>query len=159
MRHKKPSQASDKSIVPDESTDSDEKGAAALEFVIAGVIMLVPLVYLIIALGTVQQQTFGVEQAARQTARLLAHDDPAVSQHADAVVSTIVNEYGIDDSTMTVAISCIPAGVGCPAPGTLARITVTAQVSLPLVPQWVGSWATVPVEASAVHSISQTGQQ
>ena len=50
---------------------TDDDGSAALEFIAVGVILLVPLVYLIIALGAVQEQTLGVEAAARHTACLL----------------------------------------------------------------------------------------
>ena len=47
----------------------DETGTAALEFITVGLILLVPLVYLVLALASLQAGTFAVEGAARQAAR------------------------------------------------------------------------------------------
>ena len=52
--------------------ETDDVGSAALEFITVGVVLLVPLVYLIIALGTIQEQALGVDAAARHTARAIA---------------------------------------------------------------------------------------
>ena len=50
---------------------SDE-GSAALEFILVGLVLLVPIVYLIVALGLIQGQSLGVETGARQLARPIA---------------------------------------------------------------------------------------
>ena len=52
----------------DAATPGDE-GSAALEFILVGLVLLVPLVYLIVALGSIQGQSLGVETGARQLAR------------------------------------------------------------------------------------------
>ncbi|MGB3374763.1 MAG: TadE family protein, partial [Microbacterium sp.] len=59
----------------------DDAGSAALEFITVGVLLLVPLVYLVLALGAIQEQTLGVEAAARHTARV-------IGQAADASTAT-----------------------------------------------------------------------
>ena len=41
--------------------DDPERGSAALEFIVVGLLLLVPLVYLIAAIGMIQQQSLGVE--------------------------------------------------------------------------------------------------
>lgn len=142
---------------PAPSLAHDERGSAPLEFIGAGLLLLVPLVYLIVALGAVQQQTLGSESAARHMARLLASEG-VPSDHADRVWAAIIDDYGIDSDAVTVSVECTPAGSGCPAPGTLATVTVTTQVALPLMPTFLGldEWARVPVEASAVQRISRT---
>ena len=48
----------------------DETGSAAIEFVTAGLILLVPIVYLVVALAAIQAGAFAAEAAARQAARL-----------------------------------------------------------------------------------------
>lgn len=61
----------------------DDAGSAALEFITIGVILLVPLVYLVVALGAIQEQTLGVEAAARHIARTIAQA-PDAREHGIA---------------------------------------------------------------------------
>lgn len=54
-----------------------ESGSASLEFVTVGVILLVPLVYLVLAVAAIQAGVLATEGAARHAARVysLAPDD------------------------------------------------------------------------------------
>ncbi|MFE7651099.1 hypothetical protein, partial [Streptomyces phaeoluteigriseus] len=76
----------------------DDRGSSSLEFIAAGVLMLVPLLYLVIVLGSVQEQTLGVEAAARHAARVIATapDARTAASQGDAVLSSIASQYGID---------------------------------------------------------------
>lgn len=129
-----------------------DAGSAALEFLTVGVLMLVPLVYLVLALGQIQSQTLGVESAARFTARVIA-SGPAAGD-PDAVLASVTREYGIE--SFDAAVTCRPAGE-CPAPGATVLVTVTAAVQLPLIPPLLGleRLAVVPVEATAVQKVSR----
>src|SRR6478736_4417484 len=49
--------------------DDAERGSAALEFIVVGLILLVPLVYLVLAPGLIQGQSLGVEAGARHIAQ------------------------------------------------------------------------------------------
>ena len=49
-----------------------ERGSAALEFILVGMLLLVPLVYLIVSLGLIQGQSLGAEAGARHIARALS---------------------------------------------------------------------------------------
>lgn len=61
-------------------TGGRERGAATVEFVFAGALLLVPLLYLVLALSEVQRNTFAVTQAARESGRAYATaDDPATA--------------------------------------------------------------------------------
>ena len=75
-----------------------QDGSAALEFIVAGMVLLVPIVYMIVALGQIQSHAFGVETAARQAARVIATSTD--SQTADAatrrIMAAVAIEYGID---------------------------------------------------------------
>ena len=53
------------------STDDPERGSAALEFIVVGLVLLVPVVYLIVTLGLVQGQSLGAEAAARASMPVL----------------------------------------------------------------------------------------
>lgn len=131
----------------------DDAGSAALEFLTVGVLMLVPLTYLVLALGQIQSQALGVEAGARFAARTIAAG-PAEGD-PDAVLQSVAGEYGID--TYDARVSCVPATRSCPEPGGTVRVTVTARAALPLVPPILGldRLASVPVEATAVQKVSR----
>ncbi|KJQ54595.1 hypothetical protein [Microbacterium sp. SA39] len=137
----------------------NDEGSAALEFITVGVILLVPLVYLVIALGAIQEQTLGAEAAARHTARAvaLAPDAAAASEHGEAVLTGIIDEYGLDPAEVDVSLSCSPAGVACPSAGATLTVTVAARVRLPLVPPVFGldRAASVRVQAHAAQKVSR----
>ena len=138
---------------------ADQRGSAALEFIVVGVLMLVPLTYLVISLGAIQEQALGAESGARHVARALstAPDAEAATARADAVLTSIVREYGMDESVVGVSITCRPAGAECPSAGATVVVTVRTQVALPLVPPVLGldRIASVPVEASAAQKVSR----
>lgn len=139
---------------------SDEEGSAALEFIVVGVILLVPLIYLVIALGAIQEQTLGAEAAARHVARVLARapDAPTAAEGSDAVLTGIVAEYGLDEESVDLTLACTPATKACPAPGATIVVTVSTRVRLPLVPELLGldRSAAVPVQAEAVQKMSRS---
>ena len=138
---------------------TDDEGSAALEFITVGLILLVPLVYLIAALGVIQEQTLGVEAAARHTARVisLAPDADAAVARSEQVLAGIVEEYGLDADAVDVSLSCVPAASECPTAGATVTVTVLTCVSLPLMPSLFGldRSTAIPVEASAVQKISR----
>lgn len=139
--------------------EPDDRGSAALEFVFVGLILLVPLVYLIVALGTVQGQALGVETGARQLARTLAAapDADAARTHAERVIDAVATEYGLDRGGLGVTITCSGTLPDCPAPGVMLTVTVRASAGLPLVPPVLGldRLARVPVEATSVQKVSR----
>lgn len=138
---------------------TDEEGSAALEFITVGLILLVPLVYLIAALGVIQEQTLGIEAAARHTARVisLAPDAESAAARGEQVLAGIVEEYGLDPDAVDVALTCVPAGAECPAAGATITVTVATRVTLPLMPSLFGldRSTAIPVEAAAVQKISR----
>lgn len=137
------------------STDDD--GSAAVEFILVGVILLVPLFYLVLVLGQIQSHALGVESGARHLARTIAsaHDHAEVADRADLVRDAISDEYGIDG--MVVEVTCLPAGDACPHAGALVQVVVRADAALPFVPPVFGldRAARVPVEAVSVQRVSR----
>ncbi|MFV0319927.1 MAG: TadE/TadG family type IV pilus assembly protein [Microbacterium sp.] len=137
----------------------DDHGSAALEFITVGVLMLVPLVYLVVALGAIQGQALGAEAGARHVARAVstAPDSATATQRADAVLRAIVDEYGLSRDEIALSLSCRPATATCPAAGATLVVTVRTNVPLPLVPPVLGldAIASVPVEASSAQKVSR----
>lgn len=142
---------------PGSSLASDEGGSAALEFILVGLVLLVPIVYLVIALGAIQGQALGVETGARQLARTIASapDTETADARASRVRDAIVSEYGLDPGALDIDVSCSRAV--CPEPGAILTVTVRTEVPLPLVPAILGldDLARVPVEASSAQKISR----
>lgn len=138
---------------------ANEDGSAALEFITVGVILLIPLVYLVIALGTIQQQMLGVEAASRHTVRAIALADDAGTAAAEgaAVLAHAVTEYDIDPNAVEVSMTCAPEGVPCPSAGAIVTVTVSTRVALPLIPSLLGldRAASVGVEGVAVQKMSR----
>ncbi|MEV7633631.1 TadE family protein [Microbacterium sp. NPDC089318] len=137
----------------------DESGSAALEFIATGLLLLVPLVYLVLMLGAVQEQTLGAEAAARHTARVIgqAPDADAAAERADAVLAGVIREYGMDADAVEVAITCRPAAAQCPAAGATIIVAVRTEVALPFMPPIFGldELAAIPVGAQAAQKASR----
>lgn len=138
---------------------SDDDGSAALEFITVGVLLLVPLVYLILALGIIQEQSMGVEAAARHTARMIADapDAEAAMARGEQVIADIAAQYGMETDAISVATTCDPKGVECPSAGATITVSVVTEVRMPLVPAVLGlpEAASVRVEGIAVQKISR----
>ena len=141
------------------SSEPDDVGSAALEFIVVGLLLLVPLVYLVVALGAIQTHALGAEAAARHLARTVstASDSRDAQQRADRVLSAVAEEYGMDADELRVGLSCSPAGSDCPTAGATLVVTVGTRVALPLVPPVLGldRVARIPVEAIAVQKVSR----
>ncbi|GAA1848915.1 TadE family protein [Microbacterium koreense] len=137
----------------------DEQGSAALEFIVGGLVLLVPVVYLVVALGMIQQQALGVESGARHVARAIstATDAAEADRRARSVLESITREYGIDASRLALNIDCGQSVGGCPRAGATIVVTIQSEVALPLVPPVLDldRVAVVPVEGVAVQKMSR----
>ena len=111
-----------------------DDGSASLEFVAAGLILLLPIVYLVLALASIQAGAFAAEAAARQAARLFVQQQTleAAQGVADRAIQFALADYGVDEGDASVEITCAPAA--CLEPGAVVTVVVTVAVPLPLVP-------------------------
>lgn len=139
---------------------ADDGGAAAIEFLLVGLIMLVPLFYLVVTLSQIQSHALGVESASRHIARVIAspQGDADSRQAVAAVVAAAEREYGIRRGGLGVSVACQPPAASCPQPGAVVRVVVRADVPLPLVPPLLGldRLSAVPVEATGVQRVART---
>lgn len=144
---------------PSTEAADPEAGSAALEFIIVGMLLLVPLVYLIVSLGMIQGQSLGAEAGARHIARAVstAENADAARDRADRILRAVIDEYALDADAVSVSLDCRPAGVACPEAGATVIVTVRTDVTLPLVPPVLGldRVARIPVEASAAQKVSR----
>ena len=137
----------------------EDGGSASLEFLTVGLLMLVPLIYVVVALGQIQHHALGAEAAARHVARAisLSSDAASAGSSASQVLSAVMAEYDLDASATSLSISCVPASATCPTAGATVRVSVATRVPLPFAPPVLGldQIASVPVEASAVQRMSR----
>lgn len=135
----------------------DERGSASLEFITAGVLLIVPVVYLIVALSSLQAAAFATEGAARFAARayVQAEDGAAGRRLAERAVGLALDDFGVQ-ADANVVITCSPRPDDCAARESFVTVTVEADVPLPLIPaSLVGAFpARVPVSAESVERVS-----
>ncbi|HEU4757916.1 MAG TPA: hypothetical protein VFS72_14695 [Agromyces sp.] len=120
-------------------------------------ILLVPLVYLVLAVASIQAAALGVEGAARQAARVAvmrADDAEPAPAGVERTVRVVLADYGVDANAASVDVDC---SAGCDVPGTRITVRVRAAVALPLVPQALASSSigTVRLESTATHTVSR----
>jgi len=123
------------------------------------VILLVPLVYLVIALSALQSAALGVEGAARQASRVFVQGETLVEARAGAERAILVTlaDYGLDAADAHVAISCSPVPADCLTRRGFVTVQVSTVVPLPLVPPLLALDvpAGVTVHASATEQVSR----
>lgn len=136
----------------------DERGSASLEFMTAGVLLLVPLVYLVLTLSALQGASFAAEGAARQAARVTAlAPSPSVGrQQADAAIATALADWRIRSGATRTDVRCTPRADDCGTPRGVVTVTVRVAVALPFLPPAVhrSSPGAVDVQATAVQPVS-----
>lgn len=117
-----------------------EEGSALIEFVGLAVVLLLPLIYLLLSVFSVQRAAFAVTQAAREAGRAYAtaSSSSAAATRADYAAHLALSSQGV---TSQVTLHYAPAGAGCGAhddgaaslkPGARFVVCVRTQAALPL---------------------------
>lgn len=141
------------------SNRSPEEGSTAVEVLVLGVLLLVPLVYLVVTVAALQGAAFAAEGAARQAARSLslAATDADGRRAADAAVVVALADWRIAPGAAAVQVRCTPDPADCVTPRGTVDVRIRVAAALPLLPPALGLGApgTVPVDARAVQRVSQ----
>ena len=138
---------------------SGDEGSAALEFVTAGFLLLIPLVYLVLAMSAIQGGALSVEGASRQAARVFvqAGDAGSAQARAQTAVDFALDDFGLAATASTVEISCRPNPAACLTRRGFVTVTVTASVPLPLVPNVLAlnTPLSIPIRATSTEQVSR----
>lgn len=121
-----------------------ERGDASVEFLGILVVLVIPVLYIVLAIGQVSAGAMAVDAGAREAARILAQDS---GRRADAerAVALIVEDFGVD-APASVSSSC----VACASSEGAIEVSVSVRVPLPFLPAWLGTLGvTVSSSASA----------
>jgi hypothetical protein len=141
------------------SPGGSDEGSAVVEFVTLGVLLLVPVVYLVLTLGRLQAASFAAEGAAREASRVFvsAADEAAGARHAEAVVALALRDQGFEDVDAGRAAVLRCEDRPCLQPESRVTVTVTVDVVLPGVPAFVDSVVPtrVPVRAQSVAVVDR----
>lgn len=135
-----------------------DDGSASIEFISAGLLLLVPVMYLVIALSAVQQAMLSTEGASRHAVRVFVQ---ASSEARAFERSTTAVQFAFADAHISqrasTTISCRPTPTDCLVPGSRVTVTVRANIPLPFVPDVLGlaQLARVPVSASSTEVVSR----
>lgn len=133
-----------------------ERGSAVVEFVTLGVVLLIPLVYLVMALARVQAGAFAVSQAAREGGRAFvtadAGEDASARARAAASIAFLDHDF---ERVGRLTVTC--DGSPCLRPDGRVRTTAEVSVPLPLVPSFLDGAVplTIPVSATHVETVDR----
>jgi hypothetical protein len=128
-----------------------ESGSALVEFTWLALLLMIPLVYLVITLVTVQRSAYGAIEAARAAGRsyILAPDIDTAGKRAYAAARLSMQDQGVTIEPSDVEIRCHPTPQSCLQPGSSVEVRIELDVKLPLVPTIYGrAPASVSVETT-----------
>jgi hypothetical protein len=138
------------------SADAEaDTGSAIVEFVVVGLLLMVPLAYVVLAALSVQRHAYAVVEAARSAARAYVTAPTATAGSADArrAVALALRDQGVaEDAGVQVTITC--SRTPCLTPGGTVRVRVSTTVVLGWVPAFLARGAAaIPVSATHVESV------
>jgi Flp pilus assembly protein TadG len=135
-----------------------DNGTAIIEFVFVAVIVMVPLVYLITSVATVQRSRLAVTQAARDAGRAFATSANAAKAplRARAAVRLALADQGLPNDAqlrfVAVGATCDAAAVAPRlVPGAQFAVCVRRRVELPAVPSVLEGRGITTVGKYVVH--------
>ncbi|WAP52760.1 hypothetical protein OL239_06105 [Arthrobacter sp. ATA002] len=134
-----------------------EDGSAVVEFIFLGLLLLVPVIYLIVMAGQVQGAAFAATGAAESAAKVYAAagDPVAGEQQARTAAELAFADFGFEPAGLLLDISC---SAQCLAPGTTVTALVSFDVPLPLGSGLPGpGFAPVTVDAVSTQIVERYG--
>ena len=128
-----------------------EAGSVVIEVVWLAVLLLVPLVYVVLAVFEVQRGAFAATAAARAAGRAYVLAPSAVEgeMRARAASRVAFADQGVDGGQSGMTVTCRPR---CLEPGSVVQVRVSHQVPLPLLPRVLGGQAP-SLRVEAEHTV------
>jgi hypothetical protein len=132
------------------SSASADEGRAILEFIFLGVLLLLPLTYLVLTAARIQAASFSASLAGREAGRafVTAPNDVVAFARARAAGSLAFDDFSFDTGA-SVDVAC--DGTPCLRPDGSVTSTATIEVQLPLVPDFIADHVPASVTVSSTH--------
>ena len=136
-----------------------DDGSASVEFITVGLLLLVPIVYLVLALSSIQSASFAVEGAARQASRVFVQADSVAGGEAAAAraIAVTLADYGLDAGDAEISISCRPDPSDCLTRRGFVTVSISIVAPLPLFPAVLGTDipAGVTIDSVSTEQVSR----
>lgn len=126
-----------------ERAERGERGSALVEVSWLGILLLVPMLWILLSVFEVQRGAFAVEAAARSAARAyaLAPTDADGARQADRVARQALADQGLEQAPLGMRISCTPYPADCHSGTSVITVRIESRVDLPLMPDVLGGQA------------------
>jgi Flp pilus assembly protein TadG len=136
-----------------------EQASAIIEFVFVAVLVLVPLIYLIVAVAVVQRSRLATTNAARDVGRAIATSDTAGQAEVRAQAALRAALHGQGLTAAEVELRYVAAGADCQGPATapslapasVFAICVIRHQPLPAVPTLLSGRGVTVIGRYLVH--------
>lgn len=135
-----------------------ERGSALVELTWLGILLLVPVLWLVLSVFEVQKGAFATSGAARAAGRAfaLAPDDRTGHARAEAAVRQALADQGVEGQPFSLSVRCEPAPADCHGAGSVVTVVVRSRVDLPFLPDVLGGGApSFALDASHTVPIGQ----
>lgn len=125
-----------------------DRGSALIEFIVIGVLVLVPLAYISMCVMRVQAATVASSLAVREAGRAFVTADtvPDARARATTAARLALVDQGFELPARALSIRCSSAG--CLQPESSVHVELAWSVDLPWLPQFLGEERTeIPITA------------
>lgn len=134
----------------------DETGTAIMEFAALGALMLLPMVYVMLAVFDVQKAAYAVAAAAREGSRAYTLGDSEANATArmNTAIGSALKDQHVPVGDVSITKTCIKA---CLTADSSVRVHVQYQVPIPFVPDVFGGRPAASIKVESTH-ITPFGQ-
>lgn len=135
-----------------------EQGSALVELTWLGLLLLLPMLWIVLSVFEVQRGAFGVSGAARAAGRAyaLAPSDAVGQARAEQAARQALADQGLGDAPLQVRVSCTPYPASCHSGTSVITVRIASRVDLPLLPDVLGGGApSFALDASHTVPIGQ----
>jgi hypothetical protein len=131
-----------------------ETGTALIEVTWLSILLLIPLLYILLAVFEVQRSAFAVSAASRSAGRAYATapDEASAMDRAIAAADVALTDQRLELDRSRLRVSCTPDPTNCLAPGSVINVEITYPVALPLMPSALGG-NTPSFRVEGTHSV------
>ena len=132
--------------------DADD-GRAIIEFIFLGILLLLPLTYLVLTAARIQAASFSASLAGREAGRafVTARSDDEGMARAREAAALAFGDFSFDRYA-AVAVTC--DGTPCLRPEGSVTSVATIEVQLPLVPDFIADHVPASVTITSTHVAS-----
>lgn len=127
-----------------------DDGRAVVEFVFLGILMLLPLLYLVLTTARLQAASFAASLASREAGRafVTGRDDANAAERAHAAAGLAFADFAFERGT-SLQLSC--DGSPCLRPEGAVTIRTSIAVELPLIPDVIASRVPSALTVTSTH--------